>query len=353
MRNIHTFIPFLSIILLAACGPGEDTSGSGSTIEGTAAPLQVSAANFTRAETDVYMAGLLKKKGIGVLDHQRELTPVNEQTVVRSNRDTYYSMGVFDLDAGPVTITLPDAGDRYMSLLSLDEDHFVAGMDHAPMTRTFTREEVGTRYMACIVRTFGNPGDSADVRQVHALQDAITVAQPGGPGVFELPNWDMEALAHVRDSIKGLAGTMTGFTGAFGTRAEVDPVAHLVGTAVGWGGNPSSEAVYESVTPERNDGRTVHTLHVQDVPVDGFWSVTVYNADGFMEDNAQKAYSLNSVTATKNRDGSIDVQFGGCDGKVPNCLPIMAGWNYTVRMYRPRPVIGNGAWTFPKALAVQ
>ena len=40
--------------------------------------------------------------------------------------------------------------------------------------------------------------------------------------------------------------------------------------------------------------------------------------------------------AKKSPDGAVDVQFGGCDGKIPICLPIMKGWNYTVRLYRPR-----------------
>ena len=37
--------------------------------------------------------------------------------MIRLNRDTLYSSAVFDLDAGPVTITLPDAGKRFMSML--------------------------------------------------------------------------------------------------------------------------------------------------------------------------------------------------------------------------------------------
>jgi hypothetical protein len=54
----------------------------------------------------------------------------------------------------------------------------------------------------------------------------------------------------------------------------------------------------------------------------------------------------------KNADGSVTVQFGGCDGKIPNCLPIMKGWNYTVRLYRPRPEILSGKWKFPEAQPV-
>lgn len=46
-------------------------------------------------------------------------------TVIRANRDTLYPTGVFDLDAGPVTITLPDPGCRFMSLLVIDEDQYL------------------------------------------------------------------------------------------------------------------------------------------------------------------------------------------------------------------------------------
>ena len=107
---------------------------------------------------------------------------------------------------------------------------------------------------------------------------------------------------------------------------------------------PTKDAIYLNVTPPKNDGKTVYTLTVKDVPVDGFWSISLYNAEGYFEKNAYDAYSLNNITAKKNADGSVTIQFGGCDGKTPNCLPIMPGWNYTVRLYRPRAEILNGTW---------
>jgi hypothetical protein len=88
------------------------------------------------------------------------------------------------------------------------------------------------------------------------------------------------------------------------------------------------------------------------MPVDAFWSISLYNAEGYLEKNPYHAYSINSITGRKGVDGSIAIQFGGCDGKVPNCLPIMTGWNYTVRLYRPRAEILNGTWKFPEAQAV-
>jgi len=88
------------------------------------------------------------------------------------------------------------------------------------------------------------------------------------------------------------------------------------------------------------------------VPVDAFWSISVYNAKGFFEKNAENAYSVNNITAKKDADGGVTIQFGGCDGKVLNCLPITEGWNYAVRMYRPRAEILNGKWRFPEARPV-
>jgi len=38
--------------------------------------------------------------------------------------------------------------------------------------------------------------------------------------------------------------------------------------------------------------------------------------------------------------------------KFPICLPIMKGWNYTVRLFRPRPEILDGRWRFPEAQPV-
>lgn len=91
---------------------------------------------------------------------------------------------------------------------------------------------------------------------------------------------------------------------------------------------------------------------MREVPVDGFWSVTVYNEDGYFTPNPHNAYSLNNITAQRGADGRITIQFGGCDTTPTNCLPITPGWNYLVRLYRPRAEILNGQWTFPEAEAV-
>ncbi|MFC7478006.1 DUF1254 domain-containing protein [Dankookia sp. GCM10030260] len=307
--------------------------------------------NFARAESDLYFGGVVKNGGFGRFDHTREPAPLDKQTVIRLNRDTLYSAAVFDLDAGPVTITLPDAGTRFMSLQVINEDQYTHGVHYRPDPYTLTRQEIGTRYVVAAVRTLVDPQDPGDLRAAHALQDAIKVSQ-AGTGRFEIPAWDQASQKKVRDALLVLASTLPDTNRMYGRRDEVDPVRFLIGAAYGWGANPPREALYLNVVPNRNDGRTVYRLTVRDVPVDGFWSISVYNAAGYFQSNPQNAYSLNNVTARKAGDGSIMVQFGGCDGGVPNCLPVPAGWNYMVRLYRPRPEILTGAWTFPEARPV-
>ena len=87
--------------------------------------------------------------------------------------------------------------------------------------------------------------------------------------------------------------------------------------------------------------------------MDSFWSITVYDADGRFQKNGYDAYSVNNITAKKSSDGSVAVQFGGSDGKIANCLPTMPGWNYMVRLYRPRAEILNSTWRFPEAQPVK
>jgi hypothetical protein len=81
--------------------------------------------------------------------------------------------------------------------------------------------------------------------------------------------------------------------------------------------------------------------------VDGFWSVSVYNADGYFEPNAAGAYSVNSITAARNADGTVTIRFGGDGDPSTNSIPVVDGWNYLVRLYRPRPEILDGTWHFP------
>ena len=213
-----------------------------------------------------------------------------------------------------MTVTLPHPGKRYVGMQVVNQDQYTPATYYGAGTHTLTREVIGTRYAIAVVRFLVDLSNKEDVRQVHALQDAIKLNQER-PGTFEITHWDEAGLKKVRAALLQLGETISDTIRMFGAKEDqVDPVRHLVGTALLWGGLPEKDALYLPVTPAQNDGSTVHKLTAKDVPVDGFWSVTVYNSEGYLQPNQYNAYSVNTITAKKGAEGSVAIQFGGCDG---------------------------------------
>lgn len=311
----------------------------------TSETVSVTWDKFVRAESDKMMSSYATKGAFGKFFHIRAVTPIDEQNVIRMNRDTRYSMGIFDL-TNPVTITLPDAGKRFMSMQVINQDEYTKSVLYDSGDYTFTRESIGTRYFCIIIRTLVNGDDEKDNKIVTDLQNNMKVKQTSS-GKYEIPNWDKESQDKLRDAINVLASTLTDTRKCFGDVDEVDEIAHLLGAAYGWGGNPAYAAMYLNTVPEKNDGQTPYVLTVKDnVPVDGFWSISVYNEKGYFEQNKYNAYTVSNVTGKKDKDGSIIIHFGGDPGQ-SNFVPITKGWNYIVRLYRPHKEIINGTYKFP------
>ena len=301
---------------------------------------------FVRAETDTAIrSGLLQVNGkFGQFLHFKRPISAKEQTVIRTNRDTLYSATALDL-ASPVTFTLPDAGGRFMAMHVINQDHYMF-VETEPGKYELTEQNVGTRFAYVIVRTFADPNDPDDIKAANAAQDGLTVSG-GGNGPFDAPDWDQDDLLKARRALNELATLGFDASHAFGRRHEVRPIDHLVGAAAGWGGQPRYAAEYVFRSVNQNDGETPFVVTAKEVPVDAFWSVTVYNADGYLESNELGIHSYNDVTATPNEDGSHTIHFGGCEDSRINCIPISPGWNYTVRLYLPGEDILKGRWVFP------
>jgi hypothetical protein len=117
-----------------------------------------------------------------------------------------------------------------------------------------------------------------------------------------VPRWDPSSQKKVRDALIVLGTTLTDTSRSFGTREEVDPIQHLISAATTWGGNPRKDAIYLNFTLPKNDGETFYMINVRDVPVDGFWSISAYNADGYYQKNPYDAYSLNGCKFASNID---------------------------------------------------
>ena len=320
----------------------------------TAQPIKVGVHNFVRAETDRYMNNLIAQGELGKLRHRREPVDLQKQTIIRMNLDTLYSNGVFDMTSGAVTVTLPETTDgRYISAHVISQDHFTIDIYHSG-TNTFTMEDVDTRYAVLVVRVFADAFDADDIALANRLQDKVIVSQRAA-GEFIVPSYDGKSFDATRRALLQLGSLSRGHLGAFfGGVGEVDPVSHLVATAVGWGGLPRTEAGYFSAGPLPGDAGNPHELILSDVPTNAFWSITLYDQRGFMIPNGSPSVNaLNNVNAIPRDDGSYRIQLGGCKAKIPNCIPTPEGWNYVFRAYQPSESILSGEWQPPKATPIK
>ena len=315
------------------------------------APIHVNADNFVRAETASQIDRFLKMYVDGKVNtwaHIRTPTPIDNQTVIRMNRDTLYSAIIVDISKG-ATLTIPDTGDRYLSIMIVNEDHYINKVYHDAGTYDLTMDEFHTPYVMASARTLVDSSDPADIKKVNALQDQMTInAHSARP--YTHADYESASYKATYDALIELSRGLPDAKRMFGKMEEVGEVRHLIGTAFGWGGLPDHEANYLNVEPNLPVG--AYQITVKDVPVDAFWSISLYNKDGFFEENEYNAYSVNNISGTPNKDGSFTIHFGG-DSKSVNYLPIMEGWNYIVRLYQPRKEILDETWSFPAVQEVK
>ena len=349
---------------------------------------------FGRAESDVTFAKYLSlAKAFNQFAHLRALTPLDQQNIVRMNRDTLYSPSIIDFakcTPSGVTLIFPPAdviGDRFVSAMIVSQDHDIIatkypGDDNGEGIE-ITPSDVGTDKAFIGLRVFTD-GSEEDLVKAHAVQDAFRIVpwndayESNGAEVdqetcemskeeymAEVAMWDKDSLATVRDLIKELQKHSNATSGEmFGpNRDEMNYLYYLFGTATGWGGQPPEDAVYIYGPPSDIDtsGDVAYqiTIPTNDLPLKrnpatgefiGFWSITVYDKDGFMEPNALEVNSINSATAKYDGD-QVTITLAPeatCVASPKNCIPITPSWNFIVRMYVPERSLIDGSYEAPK-----
>jgi hypothetical protein len=193
------------------------------------------------------------------------------------------------------------------------------------------------------------PGQSFDW---DALDPAVQQTLEGAPA---------EALAAMQAKLPTLAPVTNGWlmnTDSIGVYGDYYLKRAIVSMA-GLGANPPEDAVYPLAETDADgqplDGDNDYVLHFNKdelPPVDAFWSVTMYDADGFQVANPINRFAIGDRDAlTYNRDGSLDLYLQhedpGAD-KQSNWLPAPRGpLGVTMRLYAPRPVVLHGHWAPP------
>ena len=150
-------------------------------------------------------------------------------------------------------------------------------------------------------------------------------------------------------------------TGLYGT----DYIQRAFITAIGLGANRPQDAIYPSsegpTATQSYSGAKKYRMHFakgQLPPVNGFWSLTMYNAKYFFVANPLNRYTLSArQNLVSNADGSVDLYIQNeSPGKAmePNWLPAPKGkFNLMLRFYWPKNAIISGAWKMPAVTEVK
>ena len=199
------------------------------------------------------------------------------------------------------------------------------------------------------------PGKSLDFDKLDpvvktALESAPEAAQ-------QLMAWKVPTLARVANGWSMNTDTMGVYGNYYLKRAIV--------TQVGLGANLPEDAIYPlnlfDDTGKPLDGANKYTIHFDKgatPPVNAFWSITLYDSEGFQVANVLNRFAVSSYFPFKtNADGSLDLYFQnespGKD-KEANWLPAPKGaFNLTMRLYGPKSEALTGKWNPPAIAKVQ
>jgi hypothetical protein len=294
----------------------------------------------TALQLDKYYASA---GGINRFSHSRSVAGIENRSSKRLNRDTLYSVAIVDISEGAV-VEMPEAAGRYMSLQVVNEEGYTNAVFHGGGRYKLDMNQFETSYVWLLVRTLVSSDSTSDIKVARGLQDQLAIdSESDRP--YEHPVYDTESFGTITGHLLELGKGLEDNAGAAGSREEVDPIKQLLAAAYGFGTLPERESLLLTVNPDLPH-TAAYVLTVKDVPVDGFWSLAMYNKEGYFEKNDYESYGVSDQSAEKNADGSITIHFGG-DPRSANYIPLTDGWNYAVRLYRPREDILNGDWTFP------
>lgn len=302
----------------------------------------VTAASYPTDETSHQILKNQDLAGINNFLHKRQLTPTDQQPVVRMNRDTYYSFAIVDVSKG-ATITIPKVPEgKYVSVQPVTEDHRIQPMTYGSGTVELKTHTGNHLYL--IVRLDATFTEA----EVTKIQDEISIsaksselfkAEPVNRESFEKVEKELKAKMPAitkRDGKDALVGMFTAPTDSSGELFTQEK--YEVGAAIGWGGAQQIDNIYEVSGNYPAD--TCHQATFKDPKNKAFWSITVYNKSGFMFDDLA---NLSSNTAIPNKDGTYTISFGCSNDAINNIKTENESgvFNLGIRHYQPSDVVSK------------
>jgi len=193
------------------------------------------------------------------------------------------------------------------------------------------------------------PGKSFDIERVSpAVRTALEAAPSAAQKLME---WKLPTLARVANNWSMNTDTMGVYGNYYLKRAIV--------AQVGLGANLPEDAIYPMNLGDQTgrplDGANKYVLHLDKAtlpPVDAFWSVTLYDPEGYQVANPLNRFAVSSWMPFKyDPDGSLTLYFQNenpGNDKEANWLPApKGGFNLLLRLYAPRSEVLTGKWNPP------
>jgi hypothetical protein len=297
--------------------------------------------NIVRAETAKYFAEETILSGANSMRHERNGIDLKNQTVIRSNFDLIYSYGVYDVSGG-LTVTIPPY-DLYQSVEIFDENHIILKVVYPGDTVSIGPGDVTFgKHVYLFMRTQPRSLDKAGIKELNQRQDRVVIKAGSAKPYISPVLYDTDSFNALRQKIlaravKGEAKSELGFVESIDS--IVFPQYQLANIA-GWGGLPARHAFYLLLVPgdgaAARGGCSAMTFSPPDLQYEknGYWSVTLYDKDGWV---ATDKFNTNSLKAKKNTDGTYTIHFN-CGEDAVNNLQVVPGWNGLFRMYLPKSV---------------
>jgi hypothetical protein len=338
------------VIVILMSVSGSVVAGPPASTDPLPPAIKVNVMNYVHAKTAIQFDKYYRAAGgINQFSHTRNIAEIDNRSSRRLNRDTLYSVAIVDISKGAV-VEMPDAGSRYMSMQIVNQAGYTNAVLHGGGRYELSQEEFDTTFVWLLVRTLVLSSVEDDLERANALQDQLKISSSSNQP-YSHPKYDQASFNTTTHHLAELGKGLSDNSKAAGSIKEVDPIKQLLLSAYGFGTLPETESLLFSVEPELPIDRA-YVLNVKDVPVDGFWSLAMYDKDGYFQRNEYESYGYSNQSAVKDSDGSITLHFGGHPSSV-NYIPLTDGWNYVIRLYRPRESLLDGSWVFPQIKEVE
>ncbi|MEZ8989733.1 DUF1254 domain-containing protein [Vibrio breoganii] len=302
-------------------------SGSALAFSSTPSAPEVTMDKYVEAETDWYFAGVQKKTDVNTWIHDASVSIENQQ-VIRSNRDVVYSIAIVDVSEG-ATFTVPDS-EHYQIIHLMDEQHLSHQVVSRGESLTINADDINGDYVYLLARTKIAGNDTAE-RQAQLKIEANSQRPYVSKGYNEE---DVKALRQklVMEFVQGDVKIIEhmSFVKDF---KDADPISYTYATAVGYGGLPSYEAQYLPYVVGGGSAAECQTFNMPKPDLDyengGFFSLTTYDTAGWIvEDNFYIGHE-----SMKDNGDTFEVAFS-CPN-VAHSIDVQEGWTGVWRFYKP------------------